>query len=232
MTRGTCPDLTFTRKILYADWVNTEETLGSGHYILNTTIGTRPLAKPTTQARLQHWPTFRQNYNTATTVHAQGYQSWSQELVSSLRSMKTSNYLSDAVSDVDNHLLPLWGAAQCLVRRWRRQKHNRKLKAAIAELTQQAAEYAAQLADANWVDRCNTAAWQMSSSNTRRLFCALNDQTRTRNGTQKHLQRAVHSFHGNTTQLERKLWDQYMRNTQNPRGPAYSYAGSEYVELD
>lgn len=31
VTRDTCPDLTFTRNIQFANWVNTEKTLGSDH---------------------------------------------------------------------------------------------------------------------------------------------------------------------------------------------------------
>ncbi|KAH7931897.1 hypothetical protein HPB49_025800 [Dermacentor silvarum] len=92
--------------------------------------------------------------------------------------------LSEATPEVDNHLLHLWEARHCLVRRWRRQKHNRKLKIRIAELTQRAAEYAAQLADSNWVDRCNTAARQMSSRSAWRLFRALIDPSQTRAETQ------------------------------------------------
>ncbi|KAH7966232.1 hypothetical protein HPB49_014690 [Dermacentor silvarum] len=137
-----------------------------------------------------------------------------------------------AVSDVDNHLLHLWEALHSLVRRWRHQKHNRQLKSRIAELTQKAAEYAAQLADSNWVSRCNTAARQMSSRNTWRLFRALIDPTQTRTETQKHLQRAIHGFAGNTTQLAHMLRDQYLCTTQDTRGTAYSYAGSENAELD
>lgn len=86
------------------------------------------------------------------------YHAWSQQLVSALHSTETQVHLSEATPEVDNHLLHLWEARHSLVRRWRRQKHNRQLKIRIAELTQRAAEYAAQLADSNWVDRCNTAA--------------------------------------------------------------------------
>ncbi|KAG0432435.1 hypothetical protein HPB47_020845 [Ixodes persulcatus] len=64
---------------------------------------------------------------------------------------------------VENHLLHLWEARHSLVCRWRRQKHNRKNKSRIAELTQRTAKYAAHLADWNWVDRCNTAARKISS---------------------------------------------------------------------
>lgn len=232
MTRDTCPDLTFTRNIQYAEWANTEETLGSDHCILNTIIRTKALAKPIRHARLPDWSTFRLNYNTATSILERGYDAWSQELVRNLRSTEKEIQLSEAVSDVDNHLLHLWEARHCLVRRWRRQKHNRKLKVRIAELTQKAAEYAAQLADANWVNRCNTAARQMSGKNTWRLFRALIDPTQTRTESQKHLQRAINSFQGDTIQLAHKLRDQYLCSTQDPRGSAYSYAGSENAKLD
>ncbi|KAH7949381.1 hypothetical protein HPB49_008921 [Dermacentor silvarum] len=94
------------------------------------------------------------------------------------------------------------------------------------------AEYAAPLADLNWVDRCNTAARQLSSRNTWRLSRALIDPTQTRAETQKHLQRAIHSFDGDTSKLAYKLRDQYLCTQQDPRGPAYSYAGSENAELD
>ncbi|KAG0433811.1 hypothetical protein HPB47_019567 [Ixodes persulcatus] len=125
VTRDTCPDLTFTHNIQHADWLNTDETLGSGHCIITTTIQTRPLSN------LQHKPI----------------------------------QLSEVVSDVDNHLLHLWEARHSLL--------------GIAELAQRAAEYAAQLAFSNWVDRCNTAARQISSRNTWRLFRALIDPNQT-----------------------------------------------------
>lgn len=198
VTRDTCPDLTFTRNIQYADWTNTEETLGSDHCILNTTIRTKPLAKSISQARLPNWAKFRLNYN-ATPILERGYKKLSQELVSNLHYIETKIQLSEVASDVDNHLLHIWEARNCLVRRWRQQKHNRKLKARFTELTQKAAEYAAQLADSNWVNRCNTAARQMPCKNTWRLFRALIDPTQTCIETQKHLQRAIYSFQGNTT---------------------------------
>ncbi|KAH7967458.1 hypothetical protein HPB49_024914 [Dermacentor silvarum] len=94
-----------------------------------------------------------------------------------------------------------------LTKQWRKQKENRRLKKRIIELTQQAAEYAAQLADTNWVGRCNAAAHQMSGRNTWRLFRALIDPTQTRTETQRHLHRSMHNFAGTTTQLAHTLKD-------------------------
>ncbi|KAH7956538.1 hypothetical protein HPB52_010243 [Rhipicephalus sanguineus] len=91
---------------------------------------------------------------------------------------------------MDNHLLRLWEARRSLTKRWKKQKLNRKLKARIVELTEQAAGYAAQLTDSNWVEKCKSSACQMSSKGTWRLFRSLVDPTQTRGETQRQLRRA------------------------------------------
>lgn len=183
VTRDTCPDLTLTKNIKHADWLNTEETLGSDHCIVITTIRTHPLTRPHHQAKLPDWTKFRLVYSNQTPIAHQGYYTWSQHLVNSLHKIEQTVELSEATPAVDNHLLHLWEARHSLVRRWRRQKHNRQLKIRIAALTLEADEYAAQLADSNWVERCNTAATQMSSRNTWRLFRAFIDPSQTRTET-------------------------------------------------
>lgn len=72
----------------------------------------------------------------------------------------------------------------------------------------------------------------MSSQNTWRLFRALIDPTQTRAETQKHFQRAIHAFDGDTSKLGCKLRDQYLCVRRDTQGPAYSYAGSKNAELD
>ncbi|KAH7966441.1 hypothetical protein HPB49_016369 [Dermacentor silvarum] len=180
---------------------------------------TKPLARPHAQAGLPDWNKLRQRYTNSASIREQGYHAWVQELVTHLRSTETQIQLSEATPEVANHLLHLWEARHSLVRSWRHQKHTRKLKIRIAELTQRAAEYVAQLADSNWVDHCNTAARQMSSGSTWRLFRALIDPTQTRAETQKHLQRAIHSFDGDTSKLAYKLRDQYFALNRTPEGP-------------
>ncbi|KAH9385082.1 hypothetical protein HPB48_027119 [Haemaphysalis longicornis] len=72
----------------------------------------------------------------------------------------------------------------------------------------------------------------MSRRSTWHLFLTLIDPTQTRTETQEHLQRAIHSFDGDTTKLACKLRDQYLSTQRDPRGSAYSYAGCENAELD
>ncbi|KAH7974872.1 hypothetical protein HPB49_020596 [Dermacentor silvarum] len=215
--RDTCPDLTITRNVRHDDWLNTEDTLSSDHCIINTTIYMRPLKRPLTQARVSDWATFRTSLPIVDPLQS-GYYTWYKSLTSTLRQHEKQIQLTDTQVDVDNHLLHLWEARRSLTKRWRKQKHNRRLKKRILELTQQAAEYAAQLADTNWVDRCNAAARQMSGRNTWRLFRDLIDPTQTRTETQRHLHRAMHNFTGTTTQLAHTLSDRYLCTTKYTPG--------------
>ncbi|KAH7954854.1 hypothetical protein HPB49_022112 [Dermacentor silvarum] len=113
------------------------------------TIRTHPLIRPHHQAKLPDWTKVRSDYTNMTSIAHQGYATWSQHLVTSLHQTEQTVQLSEATPAADNHLLHLWEARHSLVRRWRRQKHNRQLKIRIAALTQEADEYAAQLADSN-----------------------------------------------------------------------------------
>ncbi|KAH7965623.1 hypothetical protein HPB49_009002 [Dermacentor silvarum] len=137
MTREKCPDLTLTKHIRHADWLNTEETLGN-------------LTHPHHQAKLPDWTKFCSDYTNPTSITHQDYNTWSQHLVTSLLQTEQTVELSEATPAVDNHLRHLCEARHNLVCRSRRQKHNRQLKIRIAALTQETHEYAAQLADSNW----------------------------------------------------------------------------------
>ncbi|KAH7949545.1 hypothetical protein HPB49_012157 [Dermacentor silvarum] len=72
----------------------------------------------------------------------------------------------------------------------------------------------------------------MSNRNTWRLFRTLIDPGQTRTETQKHLQRAIHAFDGDTAKMAEVLRAKYLCMHQDSRGSAYSYAGSENTELD
>ncbi|KAH7934882.1 hypothetical protein HPB52_001746 [Rhipicephalus sanguineus] len=73
VTRDTCPHLTLTKNIRYADWLNTEETLGSDHCIVITITRTHPLTRPYHQAILPYWTEFRSAYSNSTPIAHRGY---------------------------------------------------------------------------------------------------------------------------------------------------------------
>ncbi|KAH7933363.1 hypothetical protein HPB49_011890 [Dermacentor silvarum] len=155
------------------------------------------MARPFKQAHIPDWTKFRQSWQDTVPIHTYGYQAWSQQLVSSLRVTETHIKLSEAVSDVDNHLLHLWEARNSLT----------GLAAAI-----------------RLRDKCPAETHGVSFAPS---LTPHKPALKRRN-----LQRAIHGFAGNTTQLAHKLRDQYLCTTQDTPGTAYSYAGSESAELD
>ncbi|KAH7954723.1 hypothetical protein HPB49_021312 [Dermacentor silvarum] len=161
-----------------------------------------------------------------------GYSAWAAHALSTQHSHTRVIQTTQAAPAVDPHLLHLWDARRGLLRRWRRHKLNRKLKARIAALTEEAAAYAAHLSDTNWVETCTKAAGQMGSRGTWRLFRSLLDPSSTRGETQRQLRRALHGFLGTSAQLADKLRDRYLCRTVDLVGPEYQYSGRPNPELD
>ncbi|KAG0425111.1 hypothetical protein HPB47_027703 [Ixodes persulcatus] len=62
---------------------------------------------------------------------------------------------TDQAPEVDPHLLHLWDARHGLTKRWKKQKQNRTLRKRIAELTQEAEQYAEDHTQANWHRMCD-----------------------------------------------------------------------------
>ncbi|KAH7945866.1 hypothetical protein HPB49_016620 [Dermacentor silvarum] len=150
-----------------------------------------------------------------------GYSAWATHALSTQRSHTRVIQTTQAAPAVDPHLLHLWDARRGLLHTWRRHKLNRKLKARIAALTEEAAAYAAHLNDTNWVETCTKAAGQMGSRWTWRLFRSLLDPSSTRGETQRQLRRALHGFPGTSAQLADKLRDRYLCRTVDVVEPEY-----------
>ncbi|KAH9364669.1 hypothetical protein HPB48_017945 [Haemaphysalis longicornis] len=71
---------------------------------------------------------------------------------------------------IDPHLVHLWDARRSLIRRWRRNKANRRLSRRTNILTQEAQTYADQLARSNWWNFCDSLNPAM---NTKRAWSLL-----------------------------------------------------------
>ncbi|KAH7944769.1 hypothetical protein HPB49_000404 [Dermacentor silvarum] len=69
-----------------------------------------------------------------------GYSAWAAHALSTQRSHTRVIQTTQAAPAVDPHLLHLWDARRGLLHHWRRHKLNRKLKAGIAALTEEASD--------------------------------------------------------------------------------------------
>ncbi|CAN7947050.1 unnamed protein product, partial [Ixodes pacificus] len=100
------------------------------------------------------------------------------------------------VSDPDARLLHLWEARRSLLKRGRRQKLNRKLKIKIAQLTEEALQYATQLAQFNRQLMTNKLQGTLGTARTWSLIRHLLDPTKSKNHKSQTLRKIVHNFKG------------------------------------
>ncbi|KAH7964291.1 hypothetical protein HPB51_027471 [Rhipicephalus microplus] len=140
VSRDTNPDLTFTRDVHNATWTRLPDTLGSDHHIIQIEVEQAHRSLKTGKARLTDWTAYRNELDDDSTIGE--IEAWLNSIASLADGHTKTIHLNEDNSAVDNHLLHLWEARRSLIKRWRRQKLNRKLKRRIAVLTRQAQEYA------------------------------------------------------------------------------------------
>ncbi|KAH9376211.1 hypothetical protein HPB48_004229 [Haemaphysalis longicornis] len=84
--------------------------------------------------------------------------------------------LNTDIPVVDLHLSNLWEARRSLFKRWKRQKHNRKLKLEIAAITKKANQYGALLYRQNWDKACDQLQGNLSTKRTWHILRGLLDK--------------------------------------------------------
>ena len=123
--------------------------LGSDHAIAQVDIAVSPGKKFLRRQALTDWDKFR-TARTATRNERErehekaSLASWTERLVYDMNTHTETINLTTETPEVDKLLLHLWEARHGLVKRWKRQKLNRKLKRRIAAITTEALEYATQ----------------------------------------------------------------------------------------
>ncbi|KAG0422703.1 hypothetical protein HPB47_001494 [Ixodes persulcatus] len=95
--------------------------------------------------------------------------------------------------DIDSHLLHLWEARRGLTQWWRRQRHNRKLKLRIAQLTLEAATYDANLTGQNWHTLCDKLNVTHGTARTWSLLCHLIPPGQTKSDRTKCIYELLHA---------------------------------------
>ncbi|KAG0429354.1 hypothetical protein HPB47_023759 [Ixodes persulcatus] len=126
VARDTCPDLTMYRGTKPCTWQNLEEQLGSDHSILETRIHSKDFTGEARHIRITDWPAFRASSSSYTSSDT--LTDWVQTLQTRLNRHTRTLTTSPDAPDIDSHLLHLWEARRSLTKRWRRQRHNKKLK--------------------------------------------------------------------------------------------------------
>lgn len=198
--RDTCPDLTFARGRANYNWDNLQESLGSDHFILRTKVTESAARRSIGEARITNWDAFRRE-SEYSLDSLTSLTDWCTQLKEIRERWTTTINRTPALPEVDGHLLHLWEARRSLIRRWRTQKHNRRLKLRIATLTTQAEQYATELARLNWAQFSDSLRGSLGTARTWHILRALMDPTRTKNETNKSVMRLIHAFEGTDDEL-------------------------------
>lgn len=91
VNRDTCPDLPFIKNIRNAQWGNTEENLGSDHYIIKISFFRKPSKKKVGIAKLTDWNKFW-NEQIPPIRLTEGFTKWAQHIHSLQRRYSTNIY--------------------------------------------------------------------------------------------------------------------------------------------
>ncbi|KAG0418232.1 hypothetical protein HPB47_005023 [Ixodes persulcatus] len=140
----TTPDLTFTKNSKNeAEWLNTQENLGSDHYIVATKLEAGPQKpKKGTQLKIIEWDEFRElraaerdSCEGKTETHEiEDIESWVEQLHTSVQKATKTIPEEAELTQSDAKLLHMWEAKQGLQKRLGKQKLNRALRRRLAIL--------------------------------------------------------------------------------------------------
>ncbi|XP_042150175.1 uncharacterized protein LOC120849945 [Ixodes scapularis] len=230
-SRDTCPDLSLARARGPCTWTNLQESLGSDHFIIQIQVPVQAHRRHKKALRLVNWDSFRQlraQTNAEEIDENVPLAQWVRKLHADIHRVTKTVQTTDKPPVVDPHLLHLWEARRGLTKRWRRQKHNRKLKIRIAKITQEAERYAEELTQSNWHKLWDKLQGTLGTRQTWSLLKSLLDPTKSRTETNKAIIKLVHQTAHNG---ENALWE-FLKERYIASGPKPNYRPYPHEEAD
>ncbi|KAH7935339.1 hypothetical protein HPB52_006419 [Rhipicephalus sanguineus] len=173
--RDTSPDLPLCKNVTRATWDNTGLLAGSDHNILAITIETRLSKKPKPTARITEWPKFRKLRVERASDTITDINEWITSLQEHVQATTREVETTADLHTTDSRLLHMWDAHAGLLRRWRRQRHNKKLRRRLETLAREIENHRLALAQQQWGQLCDGLNGQMSSKRTWHLLRQLLD---------------------------------------------------------
>ncbi|KAH7963820.1 hypothetical protein HPB52_023143 [Rhipicephalus sanguineus] len=208
VARDPAPDLCFVSDERGVTWTNLDETLGSDHYILSISIQTAKIRQPTGTARLTDWRKFRECQTDIQDLNT--IKDWTTYLREAADQATKRIQTTPKNPAIDNHLLHLWEARRSLTKRWKKQRHNRKLRERIAQLTEAANAYSQELCTANWRSLCDSLRGNLSTKKTWALLRNMLTPANTRRKTTLALRRILNHYTGSDADFLRELPETYL----------------------
>lgn len=226
----TTPDLAFIMTAT-GRWVNTEQSFGSDHTIAEIEVSIACSKKYIRKQRITDWNRFREERALLEGPESDNdLTQWTKRLSEHERKYTREISITDEIPEVDSRLVNLWEARHSLVKRWKRQKLNRKLKAKIAQITAKALEHADVLARSNWHQKCNAMQGTLGTARTWSLLRHLLDPANNKQQTKHTIKKIVHDYPGTNEELIRTLKERYIGEPTEISYP--EYRGRKNEELD
>lgn len=233
INRDTNPDLTMIKNLDQhkVTWKNTEETIGSDHAIIEISVEASTNRRKIGASKMTNWNKFR---HLGPEGGIEDLETWVAELQATKAHCTKEISLTEAIPGVDTHLLGLWEKRKGIVKRWKKQKHNRKLRLRISVLNKQTEEYATQLAQQNWDQKCDSLQGTLGLAQTWRLLHHLVSPAQTKSEGCKTTLKIVHSYKGTDEDLLKQIKKKYIGEPVPPQDEArcIRYTGRANEKLD
>ncbi|KAL3234088.1 hypothetical protein MRX96_022834 [Rhipicephalus microplus] len=162
-----------------AKWRNTGINLGSDHFIIEIEL---PLAhlngNPNRDKTIKHKLVDRSKFRNTELGEVDNIDEWSAKLLAATEGATEEIDAPEEIETMDPRLAHLLEARRSLQKRWRRQRHNRKLRKKIAELGREIERHSRQLCSQQWFALCSQADGQLHRGGTWKLLRQLMDETK------------------------------------------------------
>lgn len=196
----TCPDLTIVPDMDgLTTWLNTKENLGSDHDIIEVKTCSDNYRRRPRKQKMTDWNAFREKLGALGDIQEIG--AWSGNIKEAFHKATKEYGQENEYLCVDSYLISLWDKKQKLYKRWKKKRHNKKLKLRIRNLDKRARDHASKLANQNWNDFCESLKGTLNTSKTWAIIKGmLNPETRRRE-TSHQLIKVAHNFKGTNNEL-------------------------------
>ncbi|KAH7938914.1 hypothetical protein HPB52_002302 [Rhipicephalus sanguineus] len=222
----TLPDLAFVANIANAQWHNMQEDLGSDHSIIEIQIDTGQHTRVChfesagkargRRLRLVEWDAFRKTRKERERGDRPitNIDEWTETLRADVDAATHEVPPEANLQVIDSRLLHMWEAKQALLKRWKRQRHNRTLRRRIAKLDRDTEEHAFQVCRAQWEETCNGLETQMRGASAWRLFRHLLDPEETKTAQGHKIRRLITGAVITYTVVLAQTSESYLRDTR------------------
>ncbi|KAM7300581.1 hypothetical protein ISCGN_016192 [Ixodes scapularis] len=226
-TRGHSPTAHQTPSRLPShQWEHTQEYMGSDHAILHLTVSETPRRIRWKPIRIIDWHNYRQDRSDPPFTDI---PTWTQQLTHALDQRTKILATNEIKPHIDTHLAHSWEARASLLKRWKRCKTNRKLRARIDRLNEHIQQYSDQLSSEHWNASCDELQNTLNTAKTWSILKALINPDSTKTMTTHKINRLTNQ-HTDPDTLLAAIKGLYVAPACQPRYP--NYEGSPHTGLD